>query len=145
VADRVSALEGLPNINAKQLFEELCVQFPSRFGSKQYRTLLRREDARARGVTIGPKTYSDKPRGRRPDMFKITGQEIVQCLEANPDQTALELLIEFQARYPGRYGLHQLRTLQKRVTAWRQEAVDRLICEVGNVPDSVAILLPCSV
>ncbi|HEY0942511.1 MAG TPA: transposase family protein, partial [Steroidobacter sp.] len=138
-------LEGLPNINTKQLFEELCLQFPGRFGSKQYRTLLRRvnlwrEDALARGVTIGPKTYrrySDKPRGRRPDMFKDHWAEIVQCLEANPDQTALELLIEFQARYPGRYGLHQLRTLQKRVKAWRQEAVGRLICGVGDLPDSV--------
>jgi hypothetical protein len=146
-------LEGLPNINAKQLFEELCVQFPSRFGPKQYRTLFRRvnlwrEDARARGVTIGPKTYrrsSDKLRGRRPNMFKDHWGEIVECLEANPDQTALELLIEFQARYPGRYGLHQLRTLQKRVKAWRQEAVDGLICEVGNLPDSVAILPSCSV
>ncbi|HEY0939486.1 MAG TPA: transposase family protein [Steroidobacter sp.] len=146
-------LEGLPNINAKQLFEELCVQFPGRFGSKQYRTLLRRvnlwrKDALARGVTIGPKTYrrySDKPRGRRPDMFKDHWAEIVDCLEANPDLTALELLIEFQARYPGRYGLHQLRTLQKRVKAWRQEAVDRLICGVGDLPDSLAILPPRSV
>ena len=135
-------LEGLPNINACQLFEELCVQFPGRFGRKQYRTLLRRvnrwrEDARARGVVIGPKTYrrfSDKPRGRRPDMFKDLWEEMVQCLEANPDQTALELLVEFRARYPGRYNLHHLRTLQKRVRAWRQEAVERLICEVGNLP-----------
>lgn len=139
-------LEGLPNINALQLFEELCVQFPGRFGRKQYRTLLRRvnlwrRDARARGVAIGPKTYrrfSDKPRGRRPDMFKDLWQEMVRCLEANPDQTALELLVEFQARYPGRYSLHQLRTLQKRVAAWRREAVERLICEVGNLPREVS-------
>lgn len=26
-----------------------------------------------------------------------------QCLEEEPDQTALELLVEFQARYPGHY------------------------------------------
>lgn len=77
-------LEALPNINAMQIFEELCVQFPGRFGSKQYRTLLRRvnlwrEDARARGVSIGPKTYrrySEKPRGCRPDMFKDHWGEI---------------------------------------------------------------------
>ena len=132
-------LEGFPNINASQLFEELCVQFPGRFGRKQYRTLLRRvnrwrEDARARGVIIGPKTYrrfSDKPRGRRPDRFKDVWEEMVQCLEASPDQTALELLVEFQARYPGRYNHHHLRTLHKRVRAWRQEAVGRLICEVA--------------
>jgi hypothetical protein len=70
-------LEGLPNINALQLFEELCVQFPGRFGRKQYRSLLRRvnrwrEDARARGVTIGTKTYrrfDPKPRGTRPSVL----------------------------------------------------------------------------
>ena len=103
------------------------------------------EDARARGVTSGPKTYrrfSDKPRGRRPDMFKDLWEEMVQCLEADPDQTALELLVEFQARYPGRYSLHQLRTLQKRVRAWRQDAVERLICEVGNLPREVSSTHP---
>jgi hypothetical protein len=139
-------LEGRPNINARQLFEELCVQYPGRFGPKQYRTLLRRvnlwrQDALARGVEIGPKTYrrfSDKPRGHCPDKFKDQWDEMAQCLESNPDQTALELLIEFQARYPGRYNLHQLRTLQKRVKTWRQKAVERLICEVGNRPHNLS-------
>jgi transposase InsO family protein len=136
-------LEGLPNINAMQLFEELCIQFPGRFTRKQYKTLLRRvnlwrRDARARGVVIGPKTYrrvSDKPRGRRRDIFKDHWAEMAQCLEEHPDQTALELLIEFQARYPGQYTLRQLYTLQKRVRAWRQAAIDRLITgESGLTP-----------
>ena len=35
-------LESLPNINASQLFDELCVQFPGRFTPRQYKTLLRR-------------------------------------------------------------------------------------------------------
>jgi hypothetical protein len=52
---------------------------------------------------------------------------MTRYLEERPDQTALELLIEFQARYPGRYTLHQLNTLQKKVRAWRQEAIERLI------------------
>lgn len=133
-------LEGLPNINARQLFEELCVQFPGRFGRKQYRTLLRRvnlwrKDARARGVEIGPKTYrrfSDKPRGCRPDAFADHWAEMAECLEASLDQTALELLIEFQARYPGQYSRSQLRTLQKRVKAWRRHAVERLLNEAGH-------------
>ncbi|HVZ35252.1 MAG TPA: hypothetical protein VG963_22655, partial [Polyangiaceae bacterium] len=141
-------LEGLPSINARQLFDELCVQFPGRFGSKQYRTLLRRvnlwrQDAVARGIAIGPKTYrrfSDKPRGRRADAFKEHWGEMAQCLEANPDQTALELLIEFQARYPERYSLHQLRTLQKRVKVWRQQAVQRLICEMKELTQSVSTI-----
>ncbi|ESY64943.1 hypothetical protein X743_30250 [Mesorhizobium sp. LNHC252B00] len=62
-------LEEFPNINATQLFEELCVQFPGRFTRKQYKTLVRRvnlwrQAARARGVVVGPKTYrrlNDKP------------------------------------------------------------------------------------
>lgn len=139
-------LEEFPTINAMQLFEELCVQFPGRFTRKQYKTLVRRvsrwrQEARARGVIIGPKTYrrlSDKPRGRRPDVFRDHWEEMARCLEEQPDQTALELLVEFQARYPGLYGLRQLHTLQKRVRAWRQLVVQRLIGEVSGLPPYVA-------
>ncbi|WP_202308727.1 DDE-type integrase/transposase/recombinase [Mesorhizobium sp. L-8-10] len=139
-------LEEFPNINATQLFEELCVQFPGRFTRKQYKTLVRRvnlwrQAARARGVVVGPKTYrrlNDKPRGRRPDIFKDHWEEMARCLEERPDQTALELLVEFQVRYPGRYSLHQLHTLQKRVRAWRQQAVQRLIGEVSRLAPYVA-------
>jgi hypothetical protein len=135
-------LEEFPNINAMQLFEELCVQFPGRFTRKQYKTLVRRvslwrQAARARGVVIGPKTYRrliDKPHGRRPDIFRDHWEEMARCLEEHPDQTALELLVEFQTRYPGRYSLRQLHTLQKRVRAWRQQAVQRLIGEVSGLP-----------
>ena len=135
-------LEEFPNINATQLFEELCVQFPGRLTRKQYKTLVRRvslwrQNARARGVVIGPKTYrrlSEKPRGRRPDIFKEHWEEMARCLEEHPDQTALELLVEFQARYPGQYSSRQLYTLQKRVRAWRQQAIQRLISAVGDMP-----------
>ena len=53
-------LEEFPTINAMQLFEELCIQFPGRLTRKQYKTLARRvslwrQAARARGVVIGPK------------------------------------------------------------------------------------------
>jgi hypothetical protein len=138
-------LEGLPNINAMQLLEELCIQFPGRFTRGQYRTLLRRvnlwrRDASARGVVIGRKTYrrfSDKPWGRRPDIFKDHWEEMVQCLEQRPDQTALELLIEFQARYPGRYTLRQLHTLQNRVKGWRHAAVQRLITKMNDLTQDV--------
>jgi hypothetical protein len=51
-----------------------------------------------------------------------------------PDQTALELLVEFQVRYPGRCSHKQLHTLQKRVRVWRQQAVQRLINEVSRAP-----------
>ncbi|MFK0278370.1 transposase family protein [Ensifer sp. NPDC090286] len=134
-------LEELPNINAMQLFEELCTQFPGRFTRKQYKTLARkvslwRQAARARGVVIGSKTYrrfSENPRGRRPDTFKDHWEEMAGWLEDHPDQTALELLVEFQARYPGQYSFRQLRTLQKRVRVWRMQAVQRLIDDAGTL------------
>jgi hypothetical protein len=145
-----AALKGLPNINATQLFEELCIQFPGRFTSKQYKTLLRRvhgwrRDARARGVVIGPKTYrrlSTKPRGRRPDPFGEHWAEMLESLEASPDQTALELLLEFKARYPERYSLRQLYTLQRRLRVWRREAVQRLICDMKNLTQDVSVIAP---
>ena len=140
-------LEGLPNVNATQLFEELCTQFPSRFTPKQYKTLLRRvnqwrRDAKARGVIIGPKTLrrsSDKLGGKGRDIFKDHWAEMTQCLEEQPDQTALELLVEFQVRYPGRYTQRQLYTLQKRVRRWRQHAVQRLIA--GDADISLQLLI----
>jgi hypothetical protein len=63
---------------------------------------------------------------------------MARCLEEQPDQNALELLVEFQARYPGLYSLRQLHTLQKRVRAWRRQAVQRLIGEVSGLPPYVA-------
>lgn len=138
-------LEGLPNINCTQLFDELCMQFPGRFTRCQYKSLLRRvnrwrRDARDRGLVIGTKTYrrfDPKPRGTRPSHFAPHWTEMLQCLEAHPDQTALELLIEFRARYPDRYTLKNLRALQRRVRVWRREAVQRLICEPKEVTEDV--------
>ena len=82
----------------------------------------------SRGVVINRLKYrclTKKPRGRRPDPFDVHWAQMLQCLEAQPDQTALELLIEFQARYPERYSSRHLRTLQRRLKVWRQEAVQR--------------------
>jgi hypothetical protein len=134
-------LEGCPNINSTQLFEELCAQFPGRFNPFQRKTLSKRvkiwrQDARARGVKINHLKYRNlnhKPRGRRPDPFKAHWAEMLQSLEAQPDQTAVELLIEFRARYPEHYSLRQLCTLERRVRVWRREAVQRLMCQMKNL------------
>ncbi|MDX8522733.1 hypothetical protein [Mesorhizobium dulcispinae] len=144
-------LEEFPNIHATQLFEELCIQFPGRFTRKQHNAFARRvsiwrQAARAHGVVIGPKTYrllSDRPRGRRPDIIKDDWEKMAQCLEERPDQTALELLVEFQARYPGRYSLRQLYTLQKRVRAWRQQAVQRLIGQASSLASYATLNTSC--
>lgn len=139
-------LEGCPNINSSQLFEELCLQFPGRFNPYQRKTLTKRvkiwrRDARARGVVIDHIKWRDlnhKPRGIRPDPFKAHWSEILECLEARPDQTALELLLEFRARYPERYTLRQHSTMQRRLRAWRREAVKRLICDSKGLTQNVA-------
>jgi hypothetical protein len=131
-------LEGFPNITSTQLFEELCIQFPGRFHPKHVdrlakRVKLWRQDARARGVVIGPLKYRciKKPRGRGPgpQRFVAHWAEMLEYLEARPDQTAVELLTEFQARYPGIYSRSHLRTLRRRLQAWRRQAIQRLICE----------------
>lgn len=139
-------LEGCPNINSSQLFEELCLQFPGRFNPYQRKTLTKRvkvwrRDARARGVVIDHIKWRDlnhKPRGIRPDPFKAHWSEILECLEARPDQTALELLLEFRARYPERYTLRQHSTMQRRLRAWRREAVKGLICDSKGLTQNVS-------
>ena len=45
-------LEELPNINATQLFQELCLRFPGRFTRKQYKTLLRRVNSGAKTLVL---------------------------------------------------------------------------------------------
>ena len=141
-------LEGFPNITSTQLFEELCLQFPGRFHPWQVRRLMKRvkvwrADARARGVVIGSLKYrcvGKKPRGRGPGPQRFVDHwpEMLQCLEERPDQTAKELLIEFQARYPGIYGATHLRTLRRRVSAWRREAIQRLICEMPDFTKDIS-------
>ena len=141
-------LEGFPNINATQLFEELCAQFPGRFHPWHLKRLTERvkvwrQDARARGVVIGRLKYRcpiKKPRGRGPGPQRFTAHwpEMLQCLEARPDQTAAELLTEFQARYPGLYSRSHLRTLRRRVQVWRRQTIQRLICEMKDFTQDVA-------
>ncbi|MGH8291590.1 MAG: integrase catalytic domain-containing protein [Steroidobacteraceae bacterium] len=140
-------LEGFPNITSTQLFEELCIQFPGRFHPKHVnglakRVKLWRQDARARGVVIGRLKYrrfSKKPRGRGPGPQSCIAHwaEMLQWLEAHPDQTAVELLTEFQARYPGCYRASHLRTLRRRLGVWRREAIQRLICDMKDLTQNV--------
>lgn len=141
-------LEGFPNITSAQLFDELCIQFPGRFHPKHANRLAKRvkqwrQDARARGVVIAQPKYrrfSNKPRGRGPGPQSCTAHwaEMVQWLEENPDQTAVELLTEFQARYPGFYSRSHLRTLRRRVQVWRREAIQRLICKMQDHTQDVS-------
>jgi len=137
-------LEARPNINATELFDELRAQYPGRFHRGQLgaficRVRLWRDDARARGVVIGKRSHRNtKSRARtRPDPFQAHWAEMLQRLDADPDQTALELLSDLQARYPDRYDARHLRTLQRRLKVWRPQAVQRLICEMQGLTHDV--------
>ena len=104
-------------MNATELFDELRAQYPGRWHRGQLmafrnRVRLWREDARARGVEIGRLQYrqSSKPRTRRrPDPLEAHWAEMLQCLEADPDQTSQELLAAFGIQYPDRYHAGHLR------------------------------------
>jgi len=84
------------------------------------------------------RNLSHKPRGIRPDPFKAHWSEILEWLEERPDQTALELLLEFRARYPERYTLRQHSTMQRHLRVWRREAVKRLICNGKEMTQDVS-------
>lgn len=140
-------LETSPNITSTQLFEELCAQFPGRFHPWHDRRLMKRvkvwrQEARARGVVIGPRKHrypAKRAPGLRapPERFKDHWPEMLQCLEERPDQTAPKLLAEFQARYPGFYSASHLRTLRRRVSVWRRQTIQRLICEMKGLTQDV--------
>src|SRR5690606_19258655 len=57
----------------------------------------------------------------RVDPFAEHWAEIAVRLEAAPELEAKILFEDLQNRYPGRYELGQLRTLQRRVQRWRLE------------------------
>jgi hypothetical protein len=100
-----------------------------------------REDARARGVEIGPLRYRQSPiprTRRRPDPFEAHWPELLPCLAADPDQTGRELFNTLQGRYPGHYTSGQLRTLQRRLKVWRRQAVQQLICEMQDFTEDVS-------
>ena len=64
---------------------------------------------------------SQPPRaGRtREDPFAAVWDELAALLQVNPGLQALTLFQELQRRYPGRFQDGQLRTLQRKVKAWR--------------------------
>ena len=57
----------------------------------------------------------------RPDPFTEVWDEVRVLLEANPGLEAKTLFEDLQRRYPGRFADGQLRTLQRRVKAWRAQ------------------------
>lgn len=63
----------------------------------------------------------------RRDPFEKAWPEIRAWLEAEPDRPAVELLLALQAQHPGAFPDSQLRTLQRRVKAWRSAKARELV------------------
>jgi hypothetical protein len=49
--------------------------------------------------------------------------EVEQWLATAPERTALSLFQDLQQRYPDQYADGQVRTFQRRVKAWRAQAI----------------------
>ena len=103
-----------------------------------------REEARARGVVIGPRKHRYPAKraragGRVLQSCTAHWAEMVQWLEEHPDSTGVELLAEFQARYPGFYKQSHLRTLRRRLGVWRRQTIQRLICEIKGQTQDVSV------
>ena len=133
-------LESKPNLNASELFDQLRAEHPGRYNPGQANALGRlvrkwRIEAAARGVVVRPLSHRKygKPRywRTRRDAFVEVWPEMCMSLDADPDQTARELLETFEVRYPGQFGPH-LRTLQRRVQLWRQDAARRLVFGIAD-------------
>jgi hypothetical protein len=136
-------LEACPNMNTSMILEQLQALYPGRFHPRQHSALNRRvrawrEVAIARGVVIGPRTHRVLPthvwRRTRKDPFAADWPEILRQLEADPDITAKDLFLTFCVKTPGRYVAGQLRTLQRRVKAWRADAVRKLVFDLATQP-----------
>jgi hypothetical protein len=73
----------------------------------------------------------------RKDPFETTWPEVRSWAEADPDLTGRQLLERLQAQYPGVYPDGQLRTLQRRLKAWRREMAHDLV--VGSFNDQARL------
>ena len=69
----------------------------------------------------------------REDPFKNVWTDILLWLQDEPDSIAKILLLRLNEKYPGQYGDGLLRTLQRRISEWRQAMARKLV--FGNVEE----------
>ncbi len=69
----------------------------------------------------------------RPDPFAEVWKEVEQQLKKQPHLEAKRLFLGLQERYPGRFKDGQLRTMQRRVKAWRLRQARFVAEEIGLI------------
>jgi hypothetical protein len=82
----------------------------------------------------------------RKDPFEEVWPEILLWLQKAPDSTAKSLMERLQRDYPGRFPDVQLRTLQRRIGAWRHVMARSLVhgIRVGNETEAEPIVVGAS-
>lgn len=69
------------------------------------------------------KTRAPRNWRTRKDPFADVWNEVCKWLESNPERTAKSLFLELQKYYPDKFPTNQFRTFQRRVQAWRANAI----------------------
>lgn len=99
---------------------------------KQLGELWRQGEVRATHRTSPPKAHYWR---NRKDPFETVWPDILLWLQNTPDATAKELFERLQKEQPGCFPDGQLRTLQRRVRAWRCVMARGLVYAGINEPD----------
>jgi hypothetical protein len=89
--------------------------------------------------TAQPKPKLKRGR-RRPDPLVAVTAELRAWFEADPSQTGCALLVRLQAAYPDRYPDALLRTVQRRLKAWRGEIAAALVFSAAQRTKPAAAL-----
>lgn len=116
-----TSLSELHNRNAdsktsnRQSMEEFVKQLPELWKLGEVRPTHRKKPQK-------PHTWRT-----RKDPFELVFPLILKWLESEPDRTAKELFLRLQKKYPGEFRDCQLRTLQRRVKAWRSRMARNLL------------------
>jgi hypothetical protein len=77
--------------------------------------------------THRPKEKPERHWRTRKDPFESSWPLVTEWLDAEPEQTALQLLERLQSIEPEKYDDKLLRTLQRRLKEWRAAAARRLV------------------
>jgi hypothetical protein len=75
----------------------------------------------------------------RTDPFEAVWPKVREWLAREPDQTGKCLFQRLQDEHPGVFPDSQLRTLQRRLKAWRREMAHRLVFGVSEAESSVPL------
>ena len=68
--------------------------------------------------SLGPRLYRT-----RKDPFEAVWDEVCQWLKNQPERNGRSIFNELQGRYPGQFADGQIRTLQRRIAAWRAKTI----------------------